>query len=105
MRKPDVVVEEVVCSETGKPMPKIPLWMAGMKVKFISDEARQKHPVTPALADIEPVRKSRVSEEDREDNKGYEDSDAEGETEGAFEGIEPEPDEMAEEEFEEEGTG
>ncbi len=44
MRKPDLEVREVVCSETGKPMPKIPMWMADVKVKFVSDEARQKHP-------------------------------------------------------------
>ena len=57
MRKPDELVKEVVCSETGKPMPKIPLWMAEVKVKFISDEARQKHPALPSLADIEPIRR------------------------------------------------
>ncbi|HZP82131.1 MAG TPA: hypothetical protein VFB21_10860 [Chthonomonadaceae bacterium] len=101
MRKPDIEVQEVVCSETGKPMPKIPLWMAGMKVKFISDEARQKHPVAPALADIEPVRKSLVSGEDIEDIKAFEDVAEVGETEGDFEDIEAEPDEIAGEEFEE----
>src|SRR5579871_112054 len=53
MRKPDVEVREVVCSETGKPMPKIPLWMADIKVKFVSDEARQKHPALAGMADVE----------------------------------------------------
>ncbi|MCS6776230.1 MAG: hypothetical protein RMJ43_09435 [Chloroherpetonaceae bacterium] len=43
MRKPDVEVREVVCSETGKPMPKIPLWLADVKVKFVCEEARQRH--------------------------------------------------------------
>ena len=57
MRSPDVEVREVVCSETGKPMPKIPLWMADVKVKFISDEAKQKHP-SAGLADLEPLRRS-----------------------------------------------
>jgi hypothetical protein len=57
MRKSDVEVKEVVCSETGKPMPKIPLWMADVKVKFVSDEARQKHPSPQSLADIEPLRR------------------------------------------------
>ena len=57
MRKPDVEVREVVCSETGKPMPKIPLWMADVRVKFISDEAKQKHP-SAGLADLEPLRRS-----------------------------------------------
>jgi len=59
MRKADEIVQEVTCSETGKPMPKIPLWMAGIKVKFISDEARQKHPPSSGFADIEaPVRRT-----------------------------------------------
>lgn len=57
MRKPDVDVREVVCSETGKPMAKIPLWMADVSVKFISDEAKQKHP-SAGLADLEPLRRS-----------------------------------------------
>ena len=35
MRKPDELVKEVVCSETGK----------------------QKHPALPSLADIEPIRR------------------------------------------------
>lgn len=61
MRKSDVEVREVVCSETGKPMPKIPLWMADVKVKFVSDEARQKHPTPQGLADIEPLRRSGAS--------------------------------------------
>ncbi len=58
MRKPDLEVREVLCSETGKPMPKIPLWMADIKVKFISDEARQKHPAMAGMADVEPLRRS-----------------------------------------------
>ncbi len=58
MRKPDEVVQEVTCSETGKPMAKIPMWMADVKVKFISDEARQKHPALPGLTDIEPLRRN-----------------------------------------------
>ena len=64
MRKADVEVREVVCSETGKPMPKIPLWMADVKVKFISDEARQKHPTAPGLTDIEPLRRSAAASSD-----------------------------------------
>ncbi|HLJ55073.1 MAG TPA: hypothetical protein VKT77_08520 [Chthonomonadaceae bacterium] len=60
MRKADVDVREVVCSETGKPMAKIPLWMADVKVKFISDEAKQKHPAA-GLADLEPLRRSSVA--------------------------------------------
>src|SRR5690349_2216351 len=57
MRKPDSEVREVVCSETGKPMPKIPLWMADVNVKFVSDEARQKHSASHGIMDIEPTRR------------------------------------------------
>jgi hypothetical protein len=58
MLKPDVEVQEVLCSETGKPMPKIPLWMADIRVKFVSDEARQKSSPVPGLLDLEAGRKS-----------------------------------------------
>src|SRR5205807_3323578 len=68
MRKPDADVREVVCSETGKPMAKIPLWMADVKVKFISDEAKQKHPST-GLADLEPLRRSIVATGELEEIK------------------------------------
>src|SRR5690349_3702074 len=68
MRKADVEVREVVCSETGKPMAKIPLWMADVKVKFISDEAKQKHPAT-GLADLEPLRRSAITAGELEEIK------------------------------------
>ena len=68
MRKADVDVREVVCSETGKPMAKIPLWMADVKVKFISDEAKQKHP-SAGLADLEPLRRSIVAAGELEEIK------------------------------------
>jgi hypothetical protein len=57
MRKSDVEVREVVCSETGKPMPKIPLWMADVNVKFVSDEARQKHSGSHGMTEIESSRR------------------------------------------------
>lgn len=81
MRKADVDVREVVCSETGKPMAKIPLWMADVKVKFISDEAKQKHP-SAGLADLEPLRRSIVAAGELEEIKesvvaGLDDADAE----------------------------
>ena len=69
MRKPDVAVQEVVCSETGKPMPKIPMWMAGIKVRFVSDEARQKHPTPMGLMDAEPERRSLSAGADLDDLK------------------------------------
>ncbi len=56
MRVADKEVREVVCSETGKPMTKIPLWMADVKVKFVSDEARQKHPSSHSISELEPRR-------------------------------------------------
>lgn len=68
MRKPDLEVREVVCADTGKPIVKIPLWMAEFtyskehnpegKVKFVSDEARQKNPNAAAMGDIEPLRRT-----------------------------------------------
>ena len=82
MRKADVEVREVVCSETGKPMAKIPLWMADVKVKFISDEAKQKHP-SAGLADLEPLRRSIVAAGELEEIKesvvaSLDDADAAG---------------------------
>ncbi len=90
MRVPDVDVREVVCSETGKPMAKIPLWMADVKVKFISDEAKQKHP-SAGLADLEPLRRTIVAAGELEEIKesvvaGLDDADADnGEAEDAEE--------------------
>jgi hypothetical protein len=57
MRKQDSPVKEVVCSETGKPMTKIPQWMADVKVKFVSDEARQRHPTIPVLQELDVPRR------------------------------------------------
>ena len=84
MRKQDIEVREVVCSETGKPMPKIPLWMSDIKVKFISDEARQRHPSIPSAADFEPVRRTTVSASDIDELKSI------GSTSAAIEEADPE---------------
>lgn len=94
MRKPDAEVREVVCSETGKPMPKIPLWMADVDVKFVSDEARQRH--APSHGVPEPSRRSASSLED-EKEKDAVDEEIEDEAE-----EEAEAEEIEEEEFEEE---
>ncbi|HZO88765.1 MAG TPA: hypothetical protein VFB38_10555 [Chthonomonadaceae bacterium] len=100
MRKPDEEVKEVICSETGKPMPKIPLWMAGMKVKFVSDEARQKHPSAVGIPDVEPIRRSLVSADDVEELKDFEVVGNAIDPEGDFDDIDLEGDEVLEEEFE-----
>ncbi|HEV2473679.1 MAG TPA: hypothetical protein VGS41_13475 [Chthonomonadales bacterium] len=39
-------------------MPKIPLWMAGVKVRFISDEARQKQSTFSGIIDPDHSRRS-----------------------------------------------
>jgi len=77
MRKPDKEVKEVTCYETGKPMPKIPLWMAGINVKFISDEARQRHPSHASAADFEPLRRSSASADKDEQPKAAVEQDEE----------------------------
>ena len=77
MRKPDTEVKEVTCYETGKPMPKIPLWMAGINVKFISDEARQRHPSHSSAADFEPLRRSSAAIADKDDIKAVVEPDEE----------------------------
>lgn len=35
-------VQEVRCAVTGVPLPSIPAWYAGVRVKFISDAVRQR---------------------------------------------------------------
>jgi hypothetical protein len=99
MRKPDVNVQEVTCSETGKPMPKIPLWMAGMKVKFVSDEARQKHSSATGIADIEPIRKSLSGTGELDELKDFDVVGTVIEPEADFDDLEAEPDEMVEEDY------
>jgi hypothetical protein len=102
MRKSDAEVREVVCSETGKPMPKIPLWMADVSVKFVSDEARQRHSVSHNPIEAEGARRGYgVAELDEIKEADVpadviDDADAEFEDE-----AEAEPDDLVEEEFEE----
>lgn len=64
MRKPDVEVREVVCSETGKPMPKIPLWLADVRVKFVCEEARQRHGTSYGIGNDALRHASYTDEED-----------------------------------------
>src|SRR5579862_8046193 len=102
MRKPDVEVQEVTCYETGKPITKIPLWMADVKVKFISDEARQKHPALPGLADIEPLRRNIPDIESLKDldTAGAVIEDHDPEFDDAEADADVEVEEVVEEEFE-----
>ncbi len=97
MRKPDLEVREVVCSETGKPISKIPAWMAEVEVKFVSDEARQKHPAPPSLADLEPpTRRSSIASTGIEKIKDLDEAVATIEDEDEFEDVELEVDDAEE---------
>jgi hypothetical protein len=101
MRKPDAEVREVVCSETGKPMTKIPLWMADVDVKFVSDEARQRHSVSHTPVEAEARRGYGVADLDEikeSDVAGDVIDDAEADFD---EEVEAEPEDLVEEEFEE----
>ncbi|HLV81853.1 MAG TPA: hypothetical protein VKT32_16315, partial [Chthonomonadaceae bacterium] len=75
----------------------------GIKVKFVSDEARQKHPTGPGLMDIEPLRRGlgATGESEMEELK---DLDAAGamidEPEADFEEVGAEPEDISEEEYE-----
>ena len=80
MREPDKEVKEVKCSETGKAMPKIPQWMADVKVKFVCEEVRQRHtsaaglpplPARPALPPIPAaIAELAIPDEDEEEEDG-----------------------------------
>lgn len=66
MRKADVEVREVVCSETGKPISKIPLSMAKVKVKFVSEEAKSRHASPHGMSDA-VMRRSDADEAEEEE--------------------------------------
>ena len=68
MRNEDADVHEVLCSTTGKPMPKIPLWMAGIDVNFVSDEAGQKS--APSILSLEDIPKKISADSDEEKTAG-----------------------------------
>ncbi len=58
----DMTLNEVRCCECDKPIPTIPQWLSGVKVKFQCEECRQKHPRVPGLPDVEP--RSRIDDGD-----------------------------------------
>ncbi len=65
MPRPDNPVLEVRCSETGKPMPKIPQWLANVNVKFVSDEAKQRHSpamIPPIIIDLKDEEEEPLSD-------------------------------------------
>ena len=70
MRKPDLEVREVVCSTTGKPMAKIPLWMSDVNVKFVSEESKQKNSAAPAMLNVDQIRPVKVISAQGDDLKG-----------------------------------
>lgn len=46
----------VVCVECGKPLEKIPAWLAGVHVKFTCEECRTKHrPPIVIVDDLPPL--------------------------------------------------
>ncbi len=47
---------EVLCHECGRPMPTIPAWLVGAKVKFQCNECKEKHPHPVGELDHEPRR-------------------------------------------------
>lgn len=61
-------VEEAHCVDCGAPIPSIPGWYAGVKVKFSCDACRQKSPRLTALpsADSASSRPAAVVEPDAE---------------------------------------
>ena len=100
MRKADIDVREVVCSETGKPIAKIPLWMADIKVKFLSDEARQKHTSNLSLpADLDKPRRA-TKDDVADDLKGIIVPDPAEAEEPVYEEEEAEDEDLGEDDLE-----
>ena len=59
----ELELHEASCSECGKPIPTIPLWLADARVKFQCEECRQKHPRVPGMADVDLRRGISSSDE------------------------------------------
>lgn len=80
-------VREVRCAVTGVPLPSIPAWYAGTRVKFISDAVRQRSTrssdiAAPAAADPvdeSPSRGLLVEEEEATDTTLLEEGEDEAE--------------------------
>ncbi len=84
----------VVCVECGKPLEKIPMWLAGVQVKFTCEECRTKHrpplvimddlpPLTEDVEDLDVIEREEglettsLEEVLQEEEKGVEDEEEE----------------------------
>lgn len=82
----DLTLNEVSCCECGRPIPSIPPWLAGAKVRFQCEECRQKHPRIPGMADIDPRRSMAAADEvapeaEEQVHEGEEEADEESASE------------------------
>ncbi|MBM3494791.1 MAG: hypothetical protein FJX72_10825 [Armatimonadetes bacterium] len=68
------VTLEVLCHECRAPIPSIPAWLIGAKVKFQCEECRQKHPKAAGEAEPEPRR---VAPDEPEPDDEHVDEEAE----------------------------
>ncbi len=81
--------QEIICTDCGKPIPTIPLWLSNAKVKFQCEECRQRHP-RPEFPELETKRAATEAPMDDQDTygKAVEDLGSEGEVEVEGEGDE-----------------
>ena len=79
----ELELHEAACSECGKPIPAIPLWLADAKVRFQCEECRQKHPRVPGMAEVDLRRGASPSDEPVEMDEPSEEVEEEIEEEAA----------------------
>lgn len=90
----DLDLREVLCHECGKPIPSIPSWLSGAKVKFQCERCRAMHPRVPGMAEIdgrrtaeldplevEPPIEDAVEEEEEEELDDELEEDSSGDSE------------------------
>lgn len=90
----DYDLREVLCHECNKPIPSIPSWLSGAKVKFECERCRQMHPRIPGMAEIDGRRTAELdplaevpgavepaAEEEEEDTEEDLDEDSSGDAE------------------------
>ena len=94
----DLDLNEVRCSECGKPVPTIPQWLSDVKVRFQCEECRQRHPRAPGVPElVEPPRRTLTPTDDA--------PEIDESTEAAIEDIDEDADDEEEEEEEAEEVG